>query len=124
MMAKDWIKLVTDYKDALNSFDFASVEPMFAEDAEYHSPGIGGLYGRNDIMAAMRSYFTEFSDQVSSDENLQLVGERSVRTEWKLQATTKTSGRVVKRQGVETITFNDKGLIALVEVQDVEPVAE
>lgn len=123
-MAKDWIKLVTDYHDALNRFDFESIAAMFAEDAEYHSPGIGGLYGRHDIMAAMRSYFAEFSDQVSSDENLELVGDRSVRTQWKLQATTKTSGRVVKRQGAETITFNDRGLIAMVEVRDVEPVPE
>jgi ketosteroid isomerase-like protein len=123
-MVKDWIKLVTEYHDALNRFDFDAIAQMFADDAEYHSPGIGGLYGRHDIMAAMHSYFAEFCDQVSSDENLERVGDRSVRTEWKLQATTKTSGRIVKRQGVETITFNDKGLIAMVEVQDVEPVLD
>jgi SnoaL-like domain len=123
-MAKDFLKLVQRYHDALNQFDFTAIEPMFAEDAEYHSPGIGGLYGRANIMAAMRAYFSEFGDQVSSDENVQLVADRSVRTEWRLQATTKSSGRLVKRQGVETITFNDKGLIVLVEVQDVEPVKE
>lgn len=123
-MAKDYVKLVTKYHDALNRFDFDAIAPMFAEDAEYHSQGMGGLYGRADIIAAMHAYFTEFSDQVSSDENLTLVAEKSVRTEWKLRATTKSSGREVKRQGVETITFNDKGLISLVEVQDVEPLAE
>jgi ketosteroid isomerase-like protein len=123
-MTKDWIKLTAEYHDALNRYDFAEIEQMFAEDAEYHSPGIGGLYGRHDIMAAMKSYFAEFTDQVSSDENLELVAERSVRTQWKLQATTKSSGRLVKRQGVETITFNEKGLISVVEVEDVEPVME
>jgi ketosteroid isomerase-like protein len=122
-MIKDPVKLIERYHAALNAFDFTAIEVMFAEDAEYHSPGIGGLYGRHDIMAAMRAYFAEFTDQVASDDHVELIAPHTVRTQWRLQATTKSSGRLVKRQGTETITFNDKGLITLVEVQDVEPCA-
>ncbi len=123
-MSKDPIKLLERYHTALNSFDFAGVEKMFAEDAEYYSSGIGGLYGRDAIMHAMKAYFTEFSDQISSDDKVELVSANSARAHWRLTATTKTSGRKVKRQGTEIVHFNAKGLITLVEVQDVEPFEE
>jgi hypothetical protein len=120
-MAKDLLKLAQKYHDAINAFDFASIETMFAEDAEYHSSGIGGLYGRSAIMAAMRAYFNEFSDQVASDDSLEDIGNNAIRSRWRLTATTKSSGRVVKRQGIETIHFTPRGLIRLVEVEDVVP---
>lgn len=122
-MAKDPIKLAKAYHDALNAFDFAAVEQMFAEEAEYHSSGIGGLYGRTDIMKAMRAYFSEFSDQYSEDENVENLGDNRVRSHWRLNATARSSGRKVSRQGIETLHFNAKGLIILVEVEDVAPVA-
>ncbi len=121
-MTKDLVKLTMRYHDALNRFDFDAIEKMFAEDAEYHSSGIGGLYGRDAVIHAMKAYFNEFSDQVSTDDSLELVNETTVRAHWRLSATTKSSGRKVTRQGTETIYYNAKGLIAVVEVQDVEAV--
>jgi hypothetical protein len=125
-MSKDLLKQAERYYTALNSFDYAALEKLFTEDAEYHSSGIGGggLYGRPAIIEAMKAYFHEFSDQVSTNDSIELLGENTVRTHWRLQATTKSSGRKVKRQGIETIHFNPKGLITIVEVQDVEPVKE
>jgi hypothetical protein len=125
-MSKDLLKQAERYYTALNDFDYAALEKLFTEDAEYHSSGIGGggLYGRPAIIEAMKAYFHEFSDQVSTNDSIALLDENSVRTHWRLQATTKSSGRKVKRQGIETIHFNPKGLITLVEVQDVEPVKE
>jgi len=123
-MSKDIMKLAERYFTALNNFDYATLEKLFAEDAEYHSSGIGGLYGRPAIIEAMRAYFHEFSDQVSTNDSIELLSETSVRTHWRLHATTKSSGRKVTRQGVEIIHFNSKGLIATVEVKDVEPCPE
>jgi hypothetical protein len=123
-MSKDIIKLAERYFTALKNFDYATLEKIFAEDAEYHSSGIGGLYGRPAIIEAMRAYFHEFSDQVSTNDSIELLSETSVRTHWRLHATAKSSGRKVTRQGVETIHFNPKGLIATVEVKDVEPCPE
>ena len=120
-MSKDLLALTERYHTAMNNFDFAAIEKMFAESAEYHSSGIGGLYGRHAIMEAMHAYFSEFSDQVSTDDSVELSSPNSVRSHWRLHATTKSSGRKVKRQGIENIYFNDKGLITTVEVQDVEP---
>ena len=127
-MTKDILTLAGRYHAALNNFDFAAIEKMFTEDAEYHSTGIGagvgGLYGRSAIMEAMKAYFTEFSDQVSTDDSVEAIDPNAVRTHWRLHATTKSSGRKVHRQGIETIYFNPKGLIMTVEVQDVEPCAD
>jgi ketosteroid isomerase-like protein len=123
-MTKDIMTLVERYHTALNNFDFAAIEKMFAEDAEYHSSGIGGLYGRHAILEAMRAYYHEFSDQVSTNDSVETIGPNAVRAHWRLHATTKSSGRKVKRQGIETIYFNPKGLITTVEVQDVEPCAD
>ena len=123
-MTKDIMTLVERYHTALNNFDFTTIEKMFAEDAEYYSSGIGGLYGRHAIMEAMKAYFSEFSDQVSTDDSVELLSPTSVRAHWRLHATTKSSGRKVHRQGVETIHFNPKGQIMTVEVQDVEPCAD
>jgi SnoaL-like domain len=123
-MTKDLLALTGRYHTSLNNFDFPAIEKMFAENAEYHSTGIGGaggLYGRQAIMAAMHAYFSEFSDQVSTNDSVELSGPNRVRSHWRLHATTKSSGRKVKRQGIENIYFNDKGLITTVEVQDVEP---
>ncbi len=76
-MTKDILTLAGRYHAALNNFDFAAIEKMFAEDAEYHSTGIGagvgGLYGRSAIMEAMKAYFTEFSDQVSADDSIEAI---------------------------------------------------
>ena len=125
-MTKDLLKLAERYYAALNNFDYAALEKLFTEDAEYHSSGIGGggLYGRPAIIEAMKAYYHEFSDQVSTNDSIELLDENTVRTHWRLHATTKSSGRKVQRQGIETIHFNSKGLIATVEVQDVERVKE
>jgi len=120
-MSKDIMKLAERYFTALNNFDYATLEKLFAEDAEYHSSGIGGLYGRPAIIEAMKAYFHEFSDQVSTNDSIEVIGPSSVQTHWRLHATTKSSGRKVTRQGIETIHFNPKGLITTVEVKDVEP---
>ena len=123
-MSKDLLKQAERYYAALSNFDYAALEKLFAEDAEYHSSGIGGLYGRPAIIEAMKAYFHEFSDQVSTNDSIEVIGPSSVRTHWRLHATTKSSGRKVTRQGAETIHFNPKGLIATVEVKDVEPCAD
>ena len=41
-MSKDLLKQAERYYTALNNFDYAALEKIFAEDAEYHSSGIGG----------------------------------------------------------------------------------
>ncbi len=46
-MSKDLMTLANRYYAALNNFDYAAIEKMFTEDAEYQSSGIwrGGFMG-------------------------------------------------------------------------------
>jgi ketosteroid isomerase-like protein len=116
-MARDLIGLVNRYHAALNALDLDRVGTMFVDEAEYHSPSVGGILGKHAIMAAMRGYFAEYPDQVAIDDRTCHAGPDAVRSEWRLKATAKSTGKTVERNGAETIFFTAKGLIRRVEVQ-------
>ena len=117
-MARDLIACVNRYHAALNAVDLATVEAMFADNAEYHSPSVGGILGRHAIMAAMRGYFAEYPGQVAVDERVYFAGPDAVKSEWRLTATSKSTGKALERAGAETIFFDHQGLIRRVEVED------
>ncbi|MDB5550448.1 MAG: Caspase, p20:OmpA/MotB [Rhizobium sp.] len=107
------------YHDAINALDFAMIEAMFAENAVYDSGGLGGVVqGRGPIMEGFRSYFDLYPDQVSEDTVIEPLGERAIRSTWKLVATHRLTGEKLVRAGEEIVTFDDAGLIARVEVTD------
>ena len=107
------------YHAALNAYDEAVVTPMFAPDAVYESPGVGGrIEGRDAIIRAFTAYFTEHPDQHAEDETVEVLSPRRVRFTWRLEATSRSTGKRVTRRGVETVTFDDEGLISHVEVRD------
>jgi hypothetical protein len=117
-MARDLIGLVHLYHAALNRLDLAAVEGMLAAGAEYHSPSVGAIVGRPAILAAMRGYFAEYPDQAATDDRVALVSPGAVRSEWRLTATSKSTGQPYRRSGAETITFDDNDRICRVEVED------
>lgn len=112
------IARATAYHDALNALDLAAVERMFADQAEYHSPSIGALVGREAIMRSVRAYFAEYPDQVATDEKLEEIDDVRVRSHWHLKATARSTGEAYERRGREVITFAGNGLILRVEVED------
>lgn len=115
----DIVERVSRYHAALNALDLDAVASMFSGSAEYHSPSVGAIIGRDQIMAAMRSYFAEFPDQVAVDDVVKAIAPRKVRSEWRLKATAKSTGLPYERQGAEVITLDADGLIARVDVEDV-----
>ena len=105
--------LLADYTTALNRYDLGVVADMFAEDAVYVSPGVGGeINGRVAIMSAFKDYFRQHTDQVNRDEDVQQVDENTLQARWHLQSSSST------RSGTQRISFNAAGLIARIEVQD------
>ncbi len=115
----DPVALLKEYHAALNAFDLDKVASMVADDATYISPGLNGaLKGRGLVMDAMRHYFSEFENQVSTDVEIIKLDETAAQAHWHLIATSNTTGQQIKRQGLEIIHFNSNGLIVLVEVQD------
>ncbi|MFT3989629.1 nuclear transport factor 2 family protein [Aestuariivirga sp.] len=117
-MARDLVARVEAYHAQLNAYDPVQVSKFFSADAEYHSPGVGVLVGRRAIIAAMSGYFAEYPDQVAVDDVMEQVAPDRVRSEWRLAATSKTTGQQTLRSGVETVTFDEDGLIRRVQVED------
>ncbi len=118
-MTIDPVALLMRYHAALNAYREAEVKPMFAEDAVYVSPGVSGrIAGRAAIMAAFSAYFSEHPDQHAEDERIEMLGPREARAHWRLEATTASTGRRVLRKGVETVRFDEAGLINRIDVED------
>jgi uncharacterized protein (TIGR02246 family) len=117
-VAIDPVALVQRYHAALNSYQAEEIAPMFTPDASYHSPGVGVLHSRDVIIAAFSSYFAEHPDQQSLDDSLLQVGTHAARSEWRLTATSKSTGKPYRRSGAETVTFDATGLIVRVVVED------
>lgn len=107
------------YFKGLNAFDLKTVEAMFAEDAVYVSSGLANRkLGRTDIMMAFETYFEEFADQVSVDDNIRLIAPNTFSSDWKLNATSGKTGKLLERAGTQVTRFNQAGLIANIEVRD------
>ena len=104
---------VAAYTAALNRYDLDAVEQMFAADAIYVSPGLGGeVKGRAAIIAAFRVYFRQHTDQVNTDENVQQIDGHRLQSRWHLKSA-KSS-----RSGRQRMTFTEMGLITRIEVED------
>lgn len=79
---------------------------------------VGGLRGREAILAAFRTYFETYPDQQAVDELIEAVSPLAARAVWRLKATHALTGEPLIRFGEETITFNADGRIVSVEVTD------
>jgi uncharacterized protein (TIGR02246 family) len=118
-MSIDPVALVKRYHAALDAYDAAVVGPMFAADAVYVSPGVNGrIEGRDAVIAAFSAYFAEYPDQRAEDDAIEQTGPREARAAWRLRATAVSTGAPVTRRGIETVGFDDGGLIVRVEVED------
>ena len=107
------------YFNALNAFDIKTVEDMFAEDAGYVSSGLSNeKSGRANIMMSFQTYFEEFADQVSVDDNIKLIAPNTFSSDWRSKATSRKTANLLEREGTQVTTFNDVGLIAHIEVRN------
>ena len=104
---------LAQYTTALNRNDLGAVADMFAEDAVYISPGVGGeINGRAAIMAAFGDYFRQHTDQVNTDEDVQQVDEHTLQSGWRLKSSNSS------RSGIQRMVFTAAGLITRIEVED------
>ena len=86
---------------------------MFAENAVYVSSGLNGeIKGRAAIIAAFRSYFAEYVDQVNVDEDMRVLDANRLQAHWRLESSKS------KRSGTQIINFNADGEIQRIEVLD------
>jgi limonene-1,2-epoxide hydrolase len=116
--ALDPVALVRRFHAAISMLDFAAIEAFFTEDATYSSGKIGGLKGRAEIMAAFRRYFGEYPDQIAQDSLIEPLSAVSARSIWHLTATSRLTGKQLRREGEEIVTFDQDGRIVSVDVTD------
>jgi SnoaL-like domain len=115
----DPVALLKEYHAALNAFDLDKVDQLFEDNALYISDGLhGALIGRGVIMAAMKKYFDEYTDQLSHDEEIGKIDSNTAWSRWSLKATSVLSGQTLNRKGTEKIHFSNRGHIMYVEVKD------
>ncbi|CAN7174185.1 nuclear transport factor 2 family protein [Pararhizobium sp. LjRoot238] len=114
----DPVALVRRFHAAISALDFAAIEAFFTEGATYSSGKIGGVEGRTDIMAAFRRYFAEYPDQIAEDSLIEPLSTVAARSIWRLTATSTLTGKRLRRQGEEVVTFNQEGRIVSVDVTD------
>ncbi|MDI7861402.1 nuclear transport factor 2 family protein [Rhizobiaceae bacterium n13] len=103
---------------AIDAMDFSTVETFFAEDATFGSRAVGGLSGRDAIMAAFRRYFEDYPDQKCIDSRVEALSSHSARAVWSIRATHSRTGQPLVREGEETVTFDDDGRVVSVVVTD------
>ncbi len=120
MTPDEAVATVRAYHAAIDRLDFDAISRHFTDDAVYISGGVGGtICGRDAIMAAFRTYFEEYPDQVSVDDAIEALSPPSaVRSTWRLTATsTRTCVKSV-RAGEEIVTLDASGHIVEVRVRD------
>lgn len=120
----DIVDIVERYHAAMNALDFKALERFLTETAVYVSDGVGVFEGRDKIMAGFRAYFAEYGDQVATDETIEAISDRAVRSVWKLNATSARTGQKLVRTGEETVFLDRDGFIEKVIVRDRTPANE
>lgn len=103
---------------AIDAMDFDTVETFFAENATFGSQAVGGLSGRDNIMAAFRRYFEDYPDQTCLNSTVEALTPLSARAVWSVRATHSKTGKPLVREGEETVTFNENGKVVSVVVTD------
>lgn len=116
--AFDPVRALVAYHDALNSHDVERVSAFLSEGARYRSKGLGDVVGRAAILAALARYFDLHPDHRAWDEEITGAGPNAVRARWRLTATNRQTGIAIGRSGIETLTFDADGRIALIEAID------
>lgn len=106
------------YHKVLDGHNITAVRHWFAENVAYTSAGLGTVQGREKVLAAIEKYFSVSPDHQAWDDKVLAISERVAVCEWHLRATNKTTGVVVERHGLETITFDDQDKIKSVVVVD------
>ena len=115
MTETEAIELARAYVALSNAHRVDLIAPMFTTEAVYRSSAVGEYQGVEAIATMMQSFFERFADVHWQCENYQCSRNR-VSFAFSLQATETQSGDSIERSGHESIEFDTKGLISMIEV--------
>lgn len=110
------IDLARNYVTLSNDHNLPFIQPLFADDATYHSTYFGEYKGSVAIHAMMASFFTRFPDAYWEVAEYRGIEDNGVEFVFEMTGVDASSGEWVKRQGVERIYFTPDGLIKHIAV--------
>ena len=113
----EYIELAKAYVALSNAHALEFVFPMFVESAIYQSSSVGSYNGRADIENMMTGFFASFPDVHWLVTEYRFVSEGRVEFNFVMTATQAESGESIKREGLETIQFNEDGFIGSIRVE-------
>lgn len=106
------------YHALLDAHDVDGVAGLLAPEVRYRSVGLGDVKGREAVLQSMREYFATSPDHQAFDDAVMATGPREAQSLWRLRGTNKRTGVVVERHGIETVTFDENGLVLTIDVED------
>lgn len=110
------IELAKDYVTLSNDHNLPLIQPLFADNATYHSAYFGECKDSKAIHAMMTSFFTRFSDAHWEVTEYRGIEDNGVEFNFAMTGMDTSSGEQVKRQGLERIYFTPDGLIKHIAV--------
>ena len=117
MDANNYIDLAKSYVALSNKHNLKLIEPMFEQNATYHSSYFGTFTGVQEISKMMVGFFSRFPDVYWEVAEYQQVENGTVAFAFVMTGTDAATGELVKRSGFEQISFTLDGLINHIEVQ-------
>lgn len=109
------IDLARRYVELSNAARLDEALAMFGDDARYESSQVGSFEGRPAIDEMMRAFFERYEQPTWKVATYELIDDDTVEFAFEMTARP-AGGEVVRRQGVERITFDDDGRILHVQV--------
>ena len=106
------------YHAALEARDLDTVSSMLADDCVYVSAGLDAVSGKAQILASLAQYFEDHPDHQAWDEEVWAVDGWRAASRWGLRAANKRTGTAIHRSGLESITFDEEGMIRRIDVED------
>ncbi len=110
------IELARNYVTLSNDHNLPFIQPLFADDATYHSAYFGEYKGSAVIHAMMASFFTRFPDAHWEVAEYLGIEDNGVEFTLVMNGSDAYSGERVMRQGLERIHFTPDGLIKHIAV--------
>lgn len=117
MDSKKYIDLAKSYVALSNKHDLKQIMLMFEVDATYRSTYFGTFAGIEAINKMMVNFFSRFPDVYWEVVEYKQVKDATVAFAFVMTGTDAATGELVKRHGLEQISFASDGLVSHIDVR-------
>jgi hypothetical protein len=110
------VHLAKAYVALSNSHNLNQIFLQFAPDAIYTSAHVGSFQGLVEIKVMMRNFFTTYTNVHWDSRSYLSQEDETVEFKFVMTATNNKTGENILRRGIETIEYNNDGLISVLNV--------